>query len=152
MFSNEIKQKKQIGRTLAILMKATKSYIQQNHIALDISSGQMPVLSFLIDENDVIISQETIRSALGLDKATITRAVKTLYDLGYLNKERDRKDKRAFNLSLTEKGKSFKIEVFRIMKSWSDIMYKDISQDEIDSLDKILSKMLQNVKNYQDER
>ncbi|MBN2694412.1 winged helix-turn-helix transcriptional regulator [bacterium] len=152
MFSDEIRQKKQIGRSLCVLMKATKSFIHENHINLDISSGQMPVLSFLIDENDVVVSQETIRAALGFDKATITRAVKTLYDLGYLNKERDRKDKRAFNLSLTDKGKSFKLEVFRIMKSWSDIMYKDISQDEIDSLDKILSKMLQNVKNYQDER
>ncbi len=112
----------------------------------------MPVLSFLIDENDVVVSQETIRAALGFDKATITRVVRTLTDLGYIHKERDKKDKRAFNLSLTDKGKSFKIEVFRIMKSWSDILYKDISQDEIDTLENIIGRMLQNVKNYQQER
>ncbi|WP_243683766.1 MarR family transcriptional regulator [Methanosarcina barkeri] len=51
------------------------------------------------------LSQETIAKTLKVSKATSTRAIKNLEKEGYVYRQRDENDLRAYRVYLTEKGK-----------------------------------------------
>ena len=147
-------QRKKIGINLSIIFRATSARIQECHNdkRIKFSMAQMPVLSFLLDTSKKIIAQDFITKSLGIDKASTTRAVKTLSEEGYVKRERDKRDKRAYNLSLTKTGKSLGIQVLSIMKSWTDIIYDGVSEEEINQLENITNKMVNNIKKYKEEK
>jgi DNA-binding MarR family transcriptional regulator len=147
-------QKKQVGRNISIIFRATKARIQEchNHQEFKLSMAQMPVLSFLIDEDDNFVSQDFITKSLGIDKASTTRAIQVLCKAGYVYRERDKRDKRAYNLSLTEEGKNLKNEIMIVMKEWTDIIYDGISDEELKLVEKITNKISDNIKKYKEEK
>ena len=151
----KITQRKEIGKSLSIIFRATSARIQECHKKhkFSLSMAQVPILSFLIDENDKnCISQDLITKSLGIDKASTTRTIKKLIKQGYIIRTRDKKDKRAYNLSLTEEGKNLKLQVMKIMMEWTNIVYDGITQEEVDILHKITSKMTDNIKKYKEEK
>ncbi len=78
------------------------------------------------------------------DPSTITTLVKKLEGLNYVELCKDEKDKRITLVRLTEKGYKF-IEIFaEISNSIYEIQYKDMSNEEILILRKLLNKMLIN--------
>ena len=147
-------QKKQIGRNVSIFFRATKSRIQECHSnkGLKVSMAQIPVLSFLIDEEDKFVSQDFITKSLGIDKASTTRAVQALCKQGYVKREKDKRDKRAYNLSLTKEGKELKSQIMITMKEWTDIVYDGISEEELLLMEKITNKISDNIKKYKEEK
>lgn len=152
---NKMKIKKEIGRNISLIFRATSSRMQECHNKheFSVSMAQLPTLSFLIDNNDKnCISQDFITKSLGVDKASTTRTVKKLIKQGYVIRTRDKKDKRAYNLSLTEEGKNLKLQVMKIMIEWTNIVYDGITQEEIDRLHKITNKMANNIKKYKEEK
>lgn len=50
-------------------------------------------------------SSKNVAHALGISLGTLTTSVKTLIEKGYLEKQKDKNDKRVSRLFLTEKGK-----------------------------------------------
>jgi DNA-binding MarR family transcriptional regulator len=151
----KIYQRKQIGRNISICFRTSKSILQKAHneSKFKITIAELPVLSFLLDDdNNNKISQDFITKSLGIDKASTTRAVKKLCEHGYIKREKDKRDKRAYNLSLTEEGKKLKLHIMTVLLNWTDIVYQGISQDEIDLLENITNKMINNIKKYKEEQ
>ena len=151
----KIYQRKQIGRNISICFRTSKSILQQAHNESEfkITIAELPVLSFLLDDiENKPVSQDFITKSLGIDKASTTRAVKKLCEHGYIKREKDRKDKRAYNLLLTEEGKKLKLHIMTVMLKWTDIVYNGISEKEIDLLEKITNKMIENIKTYKKEK
>ena len=155
MDCKKIYQRKQIGRNISICFRTSKSILQKAHneSKFKITIAELPVLSFLLDDDDNNkISQDFITKSLGIDKASTTRAVKKLCEHGYIKREKDKRDKRAYNLSLTEEGKKLKLHIMTALLNWTDIVYQGISQDEIDLLESITNKMINNIKKYKEEQ
>ncbi len=75
------------------------------------------------------------------DKSTITALVNKLVKLGYVKKSKDPDDKRVSYISLTQKGKSFRPDFMGISKKLRNQAYKNITDDEKDTLFRLLDKI-----------
>ena len=98
-----MKKQESIGKWISTLHRQIQIHINKDLEDYKIGIGQIQVLMVLY-KNDGI-NQESISKILHLDKATIGRAVKKLMEHGYVRRDKDPNDKRAYILHITKKGK-----------------------------------------------
>lgn len=122
-----MKNEESIFKWLSIVMRHTHKHIDHQMVDLKIGHGQHQYLLTLYHHNG--ISQEELSKKLGFDKGTTARAVKKLVDNGYIIREVDENDKRAFKLHITEKAKEYKIELFKIVDEWEATLLENISEE-----------------------
>lgn len=128
-----------IGRYISQIYRKGNSFITKELSQYGIGSGQIMFLIQLYKKDG--ISQEELSENLNIDKGTTCRAIKKLEEENFLIRERDEQDKRAYKLYLTDKSKKIKDSVYDVLNEWEDIISKNISQDEVDTLLSILKKV-----------
>lgn len=116
-----------IFKWLSIVMRNTHKHINHQMEDLKIGFGQHQYLLALYHNNGA--SQEELSKKLGIDKGTTARAVKKLIDNGYVIREIDENDKRAFKLFITEKAESYKLKFFKIADEWETTLLEGISEE-----------------------
>lgn len=114
-----------------------------------LTSGSYPYL--LILSKCQGISQNEISRDLNVDKAMSARTIKKLIDLGYIRKEVNKEDERAYMLYLTDKGKSIIPGIIKIRDEWINILIKNEEEYEINTSIKFLEKVLGNAKLHKKE-
>lgn len=65
-----------------------------------------------------------------LDKGTIARTVKKMEDAGYIIRKVDPDNRRAFRISLTEKGHKIAPEICAIDLKWEEVVSQCLNQEE----------------------
>ncbi|RLC53642.1 MAG: MarR family transcriptional regulator, partial [Chloroflexota bacterium] len=76
------------------------------------------------------INQKDLTKELYINKATTSREIKKLIAKGYVKRRRDKKDKRNYISSLTEKGKKVIPIIKKVLKEWRGKLLKGFSRDE----------------------
>lgn len=104
------------------------------HIGL--TAGQCPFIIVLSEEEG--ITQEELASHFHIDKGTVARAVKKLEEKHYLYRQVDRKNRRRYQIYLTNKGKNAVPKIINIEKEWEDSVCCRYSKEEYDQLEDIL--------------
>ena len=117
-----------IFKWLSILMRYTHKHINHEMIDLNIGHGQHQYLLTLYHNNG--ISQEELSKKLELDKGTTARAVKKLVENGYIIREVDENDKRAFKLFITKKAEEYKADFIKIADEWEATLLEGISEED----------------------
>jgi len=117
-----------IFKWLSIVMRYTHKHINHQMEDLQIGRGQHQYLLTLYHHNG--ISQEELSKKLGIDKGTTARAVKKLVDNGYIVREVDENDKRAFKLFVTDKAEGYKNKFFEISDEWEATLLEGISEEQ----------------------
>lgn len=84
-------------------------------------------------------SQDAISKILNVDKATTSRIGATLERRGYVTRQQDLKDRRAYEVFLTEEGRKLEPKIRLIVEEWSQIVTKDFTGEE----EKIAYQLLQ---------
>lgn len=84
--------------------------------------------------------QSELAKAFCIDEATITRAVDRMVKSGYIIKTHSKKDKRSFDLLLTEKAYEAIEDHLRIAEAWAKVMTADFSEDEVTQFSDLLSR------------
>jgi len=109
----------------------------------DLSSGSYPYLLTLRGNEG--ISQNKISEEIGCDKAMSARTITKLIKLGYLDRNKDETDSRAYKLYLTEKAKVVIPKVLEQIHKLDNLITRNLNYDEkvitIDSLNKILNNI-----------
>lgn len=116
---------------------------------MGIGSGQYLFLLFLYKNDGV--TQDHISKALRIDKATTARALKKLECLGYVRREIDEEDKRAYRVHVTQKALENKEKFFTILSEWSDKIGYGFSEEEKESALDFFERMIQNAKQEKGE-
>lgn len=93
-----------------------------------IGSGQYDFLMVLYHKDG--ISQEYLARMLKVSKATSTRAIRNLEKEGYVYREKDENDLRAYKVYLTEKGKEMRGVIFEKLVSFIDSLFSDFTPEE----------------------
>lgn len=75
-------------------------------------------------------------------KPTVTVLVDKLEKLGFVKREKSNEDSRITYIVLTETGKGFKALFENISEELNNILYKNLTDEEAEMLDKLLKKML----------
>ena len=122
-----------LSRLISILHNQKNSYMNVQAITLKI----------IYEENN--IKQEDLNKRLQIDKSAVTRILKTLEDKGFIIKKTSKEDKRNHVLSLTSKGKELYPKIKDVIKETTEMMIKDIDQNELILLEELLLKMKMNL-------
>lgn len=128
-----------------LFLKSQNHYYKYYLKDEEISIQQIPILLKIL--NHEYIYQKDIATDLKMDNGLVTRNIRKLEDLGYVNRQEDDENRRQNKISLTEKGKSFTIKIRDAgIKREEEIMKNsNISREE---LIKQLLEILDNSKEF----
>ncbi len=133
------KEGKCIGRYISQIHRKGSIFISKELNSLGIGSGQVMFLLELYRGDGK--SQEELAERLNIDKGTTARAIKKLEEAGFLTRERDLVDKRAYKVYLTEKGKDIKEDVYEIMMKWEEKITSNLNKEESENVVNLLMKI-----------
>lgn len=117
-----------IGRESIVLTKEIHIFLARELEPYGIGSGQFPFLMRLLHHDG--ISQENLTKALNCDRATGTRALNKLEEKGYVRRDTDPQDKRAYCVFLTEKSRLLEPVIRRISSQINDVVFKGFTDEE----------------------
>ena len=144
---NEKRPRESVGRWISVLHRYGKIYFDRELAQKNIGSGQLSFLMVLSREDG--INQEALTKNINVDKATTTRAVNKLIKEGYVKREIDQDDKRAYKIYLTQKGKKIIPILKDISSKWTGILLSGFSKKEEAQLFQMLERLAQNATGYQ---
>ena len=131
-----------LGKWISVLYRQGQIYITNELKPYNIGYGQFPFLNVLFEKDG--IHQEDISQILSIDKATTGRALKKLEGEGYVKRVRDTKDRRAYKIFLTHKGRKLEPILHQILSQWTSILSFDFSEKENERIKQLLGRMYQN--------
>lgn len=132
-----------LSRLISILHNQKNSYMNVQLKEFGLSHGQAITLKIIYEENN--IKQEDLNKRLQIDKSAVTRILKTLEDKQLIIKETSQEDKRNHILSLTSNGKMLYPQIKNVIKETTEVMLKDIDQNQQLLLEELLLKMKMNL-------
>lgn len=75
-------------------------------------------------------------------KPTVTVLIDKLEKLGFVSRKKSNEDNRITYITLTSKGTEFQPVFEKISKDLNKLLYKNLTEDEAETLDRLLEKML----------
>lgn len=132
-----------LSRLISILHNQKNSYMNIQLKEFGLSHGQAITLKIIYEENN--IKQEDLNKRLQIDKSAVTRILKTLEDKQLIIKKISNEDKRNHILSVTSKGKILYPQIKNVIKETTEVMLKDIDQNQQLLLEELLLKMKMNL-------
>lgn len=126
-----------IGKWIAVLYRTGRAYFDYRAEEYGISSSHVFFLLCLYRKQG--ISQNEISKNLNLDKGTTARIGSTLEEIGYVTRQQDLNDKRAYQVYLTEKGIQLEPKIRLMLKEWAHILTNDLTVEE----EKVAYQLLQ---------
>ena len=88
------------------------------------------------------MTMKEIANCIHRTKPTVTVLVDKLEKLGYLKREASDEDSRSTNIVLTQKGEDFQATFEKISKNLNEMLYKNLSDKEIEILEELLKKII----------
>lgn len=88
------------------------------------------------------MTMKDIANCIHRTKPTVTVLVNKLEKLGYLKREASDEDSRSTNIVLTQKGEDFQATFEKISKNLNEMLYKNLSDKEIEILEELLKKII----------
>ncbi|RBW46062.1 MarR family transcriptional regulator [Psychromonas sp. B3M02] len=80
------------------------------------------------------------------DKAQVARLVKDLMNLGFIEKNASKEDKRRFILSFTESGSALLMKLLAAQKEINNSLCKGLNKAQLDTFLSVVDKMSENLK------
>ncbi|NEZ46933.1 winged helix-turn-helix transcriptional regulator [Clostridium niameyense] len=136
------KKSKCAGKYISILYRSGSAYINKRLSEYNIGSGQYIFLLYLFLNNGK--TQEEISRDLYIDKGTTARAIKKLEKEGYILKKVDEVDKRMQHIYITEKTIDIKMDIYKILQDWNNIIYGNLKKEEKELFLNLLEKVVCN--------
>jgi DNA-binding MarR family transcriptional regulator len=133
-------------RLVSLIGRCGQMYFDRELSPINIRSGQIRILRAL-DIRDGI-NQEHIRLLSHLDKATIAKTIKPLVREGYIQRTKNPDDKRAYQISLTDKGRQIMPMLKQTIRSWTDILTTGFTDDEKRTFNDLITRMSENASNH----
>lgn len=134
---------------ISILYRYGQSYITKRLEFLNIGSGQYVFLMTLYRKG--IISQEELSNHLKIDKGTTAKALKKLEEDGYIVRNVDSRDKRAYCIHLTSKALDIIPLIQAASKDWETIITSGLQENESQRVEQVLRHMAENAYNFKIE-
>ncbi|EAH0358226.1 MarR family transcriptional regulator, partial [Listeria monocytogenes] len=104
--------------------------------------GQLRYLWTLYKEDG--ISQESMAKRFMVDKASVTRHIKRLEELGMIRREIDAKDRRIQRIFVTETGFQMHDLIEEVTAEWSALLTANFSEKEKDDLMHLIGRLSDN--------
>lgn len=132
-----------LGRYISIFDRLMKMYYDRGLADFEIGWGQQFYVEYLYDHPGA--SPQEMAECIRVDKATLTKMIKKLTEVGYLRVVGDEKDRRVKHLYLTEKAVPAAKRIKAIHADFYSTLSAGISSEELVSAEETLQQMVDNV-------
>lgn len=132
-----------MGRYISIIDRLMKMYYDHGLSDFEIGWGQQFYVEYLYDHPGST-AQEMVEY-IRVDKATLTKVIKKLAEIGYIEVVRSETDKRTKHLYLTDKAVLAVKRIKEIHSSFFDTLCSDIPPEDIHQTEQTMLKMTGNL-------
>ena len=140
---SEISQNTLHGGIIRV-MRAQRKICSERFNNIGVSHGQPKILSFLYYNDGCI--QKVLAENCHIEAATVTSILSNMERDGLIYRVRNEKDRRVFNVFITEKGKELKLEVDKIFDEVDENSFKGFSKEERAKALEFLDRIYENIK------
>lgn len=122
----------------------------KRHRIDEINPAQGRILFALWQKDNIPIQELGERTSL--EKSTLTSMLDRLEKLGYLVRVPSTEDRRKILIRLTEKNEEMRAAYERVSEDMLDLFYRGLSEEEIQNLEGMLERMLENLIAFEREQ
>lgn len=132
-----------VGRCISILDRLMKMYYDHGLTDFEFGWGQQFYVEYIYDHPGAT-AQEMVQ-CIRVDKATLTKLIKKLAEIGYVEIVNDKADKRVRHLYLTPKGIPAVKRIKAIHRDFYRTLCCGIPEQDIQLTERTLEQMMENV-------
>lgn len=132
-----------LNRYVSIMDRLMKMYYDHGLSDFEIGWGQQFYVEYIYDHPGTS-AQEMVKY-IRVDKATLTKVVKKLVQIGYIKVVEDEKDRRIKRLYLTDPAVPAAIRIKEIHNSFYETLCKDIPPEDVRLAEKTMERMVENI-------
>ena len=132
-----------LGRSISIMGRLIKMYYDRGLAEFEIGWGQQFYVEYIYDHPGT--SAQEMVQYIRVDKATLTKIIKKLTEIEYLNVVSDECDKRVKHLYLTDKAIPAVKKIKEIHKAFYKDMCEGISPSDVQTVEENMEKMMENI-------
>lgn len=132
-----------LGRCISILDRLMRMYYDHGLLDYEIGWGQQFYVEYLYDHPGA--SAQEMVECIRVDKATLTKVIKKLTEIGYVKVVKSEEDKRIKHLYLTDKAVPAARRIKEIHRDFYEILCSDISVSSIQQAEQTMEHMMENI-------
>lgn len=137
---NKEDERLEIGGLIARLQRFHRRFMTAHLEALSLS-GAMPSILSTLNQNPGV-SQDFISERFNMDKGIIARQCKALEERNLIRRDVNENDRRQYCLYLTEEGEKLLPQIYDAYRSWTSLIARDFTEEELNLSYKLLSRMV----------
>lgn len=130
----------------SIIVRYCKIFTERRLSAYDLGMPEQVILMYLSKKDQV--NQDTIARYFIIDKSAIAKTLGKLESKGFIERYTNPDNKRENLVSLTQKGRDIMDYMRKILEEWNRILLKDISEEDIRSMERIADIMEGNIVDF----
>ena len=132
-----------LNRYVSIMDRLMKMYYEHGLSDFEIGCGQQFYVEYIYDHPGT--SAQEMVEYIRVDKATLTKVVKKLVQIGYIKVTEDEKDRRIRHLYLTNLAIPAAKRIKEIHNSFYETLCMDIPPEDVQLAEKTMKDMVENI-------
>lgn len=132
-----------LNRYISIMDRLMKMYYDHGLSDFEIGWGQQFYVEYIYDHPGT--SAQEMVECIRVDKATLTKVVKKLVQIGYIKVTEDEKDRRIKHLHLTDLAVPAAKRIKEIHNSFYETLCMDIPPEDMQLAEKTMKHMVENI-------
>lgn len=132
-----------LNRYVSIMDRLMKMYYEHGLSDFEIGWGQQFYVEYIYDHPGT--SAQEMVEYIRVDKATLTKVVKKLVQIGYIKVTEDEKDRRIRHLYLTNLAIPAAKRIKEIHNSFYETLCMDIPPEDVQLAEKTMKHMVENI-------
>ncbi len=133
---------------LSVILRYCRNFFEKRLREFDLTFGEQVIIMFLSRNEEV--NQDAISKRYMIDKGMVAKTLNKLETKGFILREQNPDNKRENIISLTQKGADILSNIKNIIDEWNEILYEEMSEEEIACMKKLTNKMVENITNHLD--
>ena len=125
--------------------RISERILKQYNIEINSAQGR---IMFVLWQNDGISINELAKKT-HLKKSTLTSMLDRLQKMGYIKRQRSKKDRRKILINRTEKDRTMEKKYVEVSEEMTRLYYKGFSESQIVHFEKDLERILNNLIEYE---
>lgn len=121
---------------ISVVHRKTQIYLNQELKKYGMNSAEFVYLIHIKEQEPMEL--KSLGAHLRMDDAQTTRVIRSLEEKNLVRKLRSPKDRRAYDVELTEQGRAVKPRILEDLDRWVSLLTEDMSQGESESLLRLL--------------
>ena len=144
-----MKEQRQAGFLMAKIRQVSGRIFERTlkQYNIKINSAQGRIMFALWQKDGISINELSKKTQL--KKSTLTSMLDRLERMGYVGRQRSKKDRRKILIRRTEKDRTMEKKYVEVSEEMTRLFYKGFSKNQIDRFEKDLERILNNLTEFE---